>query len=75
MDFHHRTNYGQNEPVNIAILIFNEYCDLIGFRDEEGRYVYRSGFSRALSGERSHFLMVLDVPSEVISISIIQNGQ
>jgi hypothetical protein len=25
MDFYHRTNYGQNQPVNKAILIFNEY--------------------------------------------------
>jgi hypothetical protein len=28
MDFYHRTNYGQNEPVNKAIWIFNEYCGL-----------------------------------------------
>jgi hypothetical protein len=57
MDFYHRTNYGQNEPVNKAILIFNKYCDLFGFRDDESRYVFRNGFSRgALSGERSHLL-------------------
>jgi hypothetical protein len=49
MDFYHRTNYGQNEPVNKAILIFNEYCSLFGFRDYESRYVFRNGFSRALS--------------------------
>jgi hypothetical protein len=54
MDFYHRTNYGQNEPVNKAILIFNEYCGLFGFRDYESRYVFRNSFGRALSGERSH---------------------
>jgi hypothetical protein len=53
MDFYHRTNYGQNEPLNKTILIFNEYCDLFGFRDDE-RYVFRDGLSRVLSGERSH---------------------
>jgi hypothetical protein len=26
MDFYHRPNYGQNEQVNKAILIINEYC-------------------------------------------------
>jgi hypothetical protein len=35
MDFYHRTNYGQNEQVNKAILIFNEYCDFFGFRDDD----------------------------------------
>jgi hypothetical protein len=52
MNFYHRTNYGQNEPVNKAILILNEYGGLLGFRDDENRWVFRSGFSRALSGER-----------------------
>jgi hypothetical protein len=56
MDSYHRTNYGQNNPVNKAILIFNQYCGLFGFRDDESRYVFRNGFSRALSGERSHLL-------------------
>jgi hypothetical protein len=56
MDFYHRTNYGQNEPVNKAILIFNEYCGLFGFRDDESRYAFRNGFSRVLSRERSHLL-------------------
>jgi hypothetical protein len=56
MDFYHRTNYGQNEPINKAILIFNEYCGLFGFRDDESRYVFRNSFNRALSGERSHLL-------------------
>jgi hypothetical protein len=42
MDFYHRTNYGQNEQVNKAILIINEYCGLLGFRDDEFRYVFRS---------------------------------
>jgi hypothetical protein len=46
MDFYHRTNYGQNEPVNKAILIFNEYCGLFGFRDDESRYVFRELFPR-----------------------------
>jgi hypothetical protein len=54
MDFYHRTNYGQNEPVNKVTLIFNEYC----FRDDESRYVFRNAFSRALSGERSHLLLL-----------------
>jgi hypothetical protein len=49
-----RSNYGQNEPVNKTILIFNEYNGMFGFRYDEIRYVFRSGFSRALSGERSH---------------------
>jgi hypothetical protein len=56
MDFYHRTNYGQNQPVNKSILIFNEYCDLFGFRDDESWYVFCNGFSRALSGEWSHLL-------------------
>jgi hypothetical protein len=56
MDFYHRTNNGQNERINKAILILNEYCDLFGFRDDESRYVFRNGFSRALSGEQSHLL-------------------
>jgi hypothetical protein len=56
MDFYHRTNYGQNEPVNIAILIFNEYNGFFGFRDDESWYVFRSGFSHALAEERSHLL-------------------
>jgi hypothetical protein len=55
MEFYHLTNYGQNEPVNKAVLIFNEYCGLFGFRDDENRYVFRYGFSRALSGEWPHF--------------------
>jgi hypothetical protein len=45
-----------HQPVNKAILIFNEYCGLFGFRDDESRYVFRNSFSRALSGERSHLL-------------------
>jgi hypothetical protein len=56
MNFYHRTNYGQNEPENKEILIFNEYCGLFGFRDDESRYVFGNGFSRALSGERSYLL-------------------
>jgi hypothetical protein len=56
MDFNHRTNYGQNKPVNKAILIFNEYCGLFGFRDDESRYVIRNDFCRAVSGERFHLL-------------------
>jgi hypothetical protein len=31
MDFYHRTNYGQNEPVKKAILIFNEYWACLVF--------------------------------------------
>jgi hypothetical protein len=57
--FYHRTNYDQNEPVNKAILIFNEYCGLFGFRDDISRYVFCNGFSRALFavfGGRSHLL-------------------
>jgi hypothetical protein len=53
MDFNHRTNYGQNEPVNKAILIFYEYYGLFVFRDDDSRYVFRNGFSRARSGERN----------------------
>jgi hypothetical protein len=56
IDFYHRTNYVQNKPVNIEILIFNEYCCLFGFCDDESRYVFCNGFSRALSRERSHLL-------------------
>jgi hypothetical protein len=56
MDCYNRTNYGQNEPVNKAILIFNDYCDFFGFRDDESRYVFRNGFNRALSRGRSHLL-------------------
>jgi hypothetical protein len=56
MDFYHRTNYGQNEPVNKAILIFNEYCGFFSFRDDESRVVVRNAISRALSAEWSHLL-------------------
>jgi hypothetical protein len=56
MNFYHRKNYGQNEPESKAILIFNKYCDLFCFRDDESRYVFRNGFSHALSGERSYLL-------------------
>jgi hypothetical protein len=31
-----------------TILIFNEYCGLFGFRDDESLYVFRNGFSRAV---------------------------
>jgi hypothetical protein len=31
MDFYHRTNYGQNEAINKAILIFNEYWTCMVF--------------------------------------------
>jgi hypothetical protein len=54
MDFYHRTIYSQIEPVNKAILIFNLYCGFFSFRDDDSRYVFCNGFSRALSGERSH---------------------
>jgi hypothetical protein len=40
MDFYHRTNYGQNGPINKEILVFNEYCGLFGFRDHESRFVF-----------------------------------
>jgi hypothetical protein len=56
MEFYHRTNYGQNEPINKAILIFNEYCGFFGFCHDEKWYVFRNGFSRALSEEQSHLL-------------------
>jgi hypothetical protein len=56
MDFYHRTNYDQNEPVNKAILIFTEYCGLFGFGGDKSRYVFHNGFSRTLSGERFHLL-------------------
>jgi hypothetical protein len=54
IDFYHRTNYGQNEPVNKAILIYNEYCGFFSFRDDESQYVFCNTFSHALSGEWSH---------------------
>jgi hypothetical protein len=56
MDFYHRTNYGQNEPINKEILVFNEYCGLFAFLDHESLFVFFNGFSRALSGERCHLL-------------------
>jgi hypothetical protein len=56
MDYHHRTNYGQDKPVNKAILIFIEFCDLLGFSDEESQNVFGNVFSRAMSGERFHLL-------------------
>jgi hypothetical protein len=37
MNFNHHTNYGQNDLVNKAILISNEYCSLFGFHDDENR--------------------------------------
>jgi hypothetical protein len=50
--FFHRTNYGKFEPLNNAILNFNRYCDLFGFRSEESRNVFRSRLRLSLTGER-----------------------
>jgi hypothetical protein len=61
MNFHHCKNYGQKEPVNKAILIFNQNYDLCGFRDEETRYVFLNGFSQALSEERSIAIAMLNL--------------
>ena len=50
--FFHRTNYGKFEPLNNAILNFNRYCDLFGFRNDESRDVFRDRLKLALSTER-----------------------
>jgi hypothetical protein len=63
MDFYHRTNYGQIEPVNKAIMIFNEYCGLFGTRDDESRYVFCNGFTCDCNN-------ILDVPAEAISMAV-----
>jgi hypothetical protein len=71
MDFYHRTNYGQNEQVNKAILIFNAFCDLFGFCDDKSRCVFRNGFSCALSEERSLFCdcnNIFDVPWPLLAV-------
>jgi hypothetical protein len=44
MDFYHRTNYGQNEPVNKAISILT---GLFGVCDDDSWYVFRNGSSQA----------------------------
>jgi hypothetical protein len=50
--FYHRTNYGKFEPLNNAIINFNRYCDLFGFRNEESRDIFRGRLKLALSNER-----------------------
>jgi hypothetical protein len=65
MDFYHRTNYGQNEPKYKAILIFNEYCLLFGFRNDENLYVFRNGGVIYCDCNN-----ILDVPAEAISMAI-----
>jgi hypothetical protein len=71
MDFYHRTNYGQNEPVNKAILIFNEYCGLFDFRDHEVGMFF-TVVSVALCLESGLIYCdcnnILDVAAEAISI-------
>jgi hypothetical protein len=73
MDFYHRKNYGQNEPVNKVILIFNEYCGLFGFRDDESRYVFVTP-SVALCLENGPIYCdcnnILDLPAEAISMAV-----
>jgi hypothetical protein len=73
MDFYHRTNYGQNEPVNKAIMIFNEYCGLFGTRDDESRYVFFMA-SVTLCLESGLIFCdcnnILDVPAEAISMAV-----
>jgi hypothetical protein len=61
MDFDHSTNYGENEPIGKAILIFNEYCDFFGFRDDESQYVFRNGSSHALSREDLIFCHCINI--------------
>jgi hypothetical protein len=73
MDFYHRTNYGQNEPVNKAILIFNHYyCDLFGFRDDESRYVFvMASVTLCLeNGLNCDCNNILDVPTEALSMAV-----
>jgi hypothetical protein len=50
--FFHRRAYGKYEPVNNAILNFNWYCDLFGFRNDESRDVFRGRLRLALSRKR-----------------------
>lgn len=50
--FFHRTNYGKFEPLNNAIINFNRYCDLFGFRNDESRNIFRGRFRLTLSNER-----------------------
>jgi Reverse transcriptase (RNA-dependent DNA polymerase) len=52
VQFFHRTNYGKFEPLNNAIMNFNQYCDLFGFRNDESRDVFRDRLRFALSDER-----------------------
>jgi hypothetical protein len=50
--FFHRTNYGKFEPLKNAIMNFNRYCDLFGFRNDGSRDVFRGRLKLALSDER-----------------------
>jgi hypothetical protein len=52
VQYFHRTNYGKFEPLNNAIMNFNQYCDLFGFRNDESRDVSRDRLRFALSDER-----------------------
>jgi hypothetical protein len=52
LPYFHRTNYGRFEPLNNAIMNFNRYCDLFGFRTDESRDVFRDRLKLALSNER-----------------------
>ena len=50
--FFHRTNYGKFEPLNNAIMNFNHYCDLFGFRSEESRGIFCDRLKLTLLTER-----------------------
>jgi hypothetical protein len=73
MDFYHRTNYGQNEPVNKAILIFNEYCGLmkVGMM-KVGMFFVIASVALCLESGLIYCDCnnILDVPAEAISIAV-----
>jgi Reverse transcriptase (RNA-dependent DNA polymerase) len=52
MVFFHRYDYGKFEPLNKAIMIFNEYCGEFAFQSETSREVFRGRFRRWLFSER-----------------------
>jgi hypothetical protein len=52
MVFFHRCDYGKFEPLNKAIMVFNEYCGEFAFQSDTSREVFRGRFRRWLFSER-----------------------
>jgi hypothetical protein len=69
MDFYHRTNYDQSEPVNKAILIFNENDCLVFVMMQVGMFFVMASIEFCLEGGLIYCDCnnIFDVPSEATS--------